>query len=75
MHRAKLEEGRIPIMLEAMWAANSIDIENTVRQVCTQLFTKEENKQKRIKLASGLKIFGDILKTVASAHEETIGKQ
>ncbi len=34
--RAALEERALPLMLDAMWAANVLDIETTVRHVlCT----------------------------------------
>ena len=42
--RAKLEEARLPLMLEAMWAANAIDIESTLKIVCVKLFQEERNR-------------------------------
>ena len=35
--RARLEEAALPLMLEAMWAANMCDIELTVRHVCQRV--------------------------------------
>lgn len=35
--RTRLEEANLPLMLEAMWAANLIDIQSTVRSVCRQV--------------------------------------
>ena len=32
--KARLEEASLPLMLDAMWAANLIDIQSTVRHVC-----------------------------------------
>ena len=37
--RARLEEAALPLMLEAMWAANMCDIELTVRHVCQRVGT------------------------------------
>ncbi|GIL50084.1 hypothetical protein Vafri_6393 [Volvox africanus] len=33
MERKKLEEAALPLMLEAMWAANMLDIQNTLKKV------------------------------------------
>lgn len=35
--RARLEEAALPLMLDAMWAANVCDIELTVRHVCQRV--------------------------------------
>jgi hypothetical protein len=35
--RAKLEEAALPLMLDAMWAANTLDIQQTVKSVCHQV--------------------------------------
>jgi high-affinity Fe2+/Pb2+ permease len=35
--RGKLEEESLPLMLDAMWAANRLDIEATLRHVCKRL--------------------------------------
>ena len=35
--RARLEEASLPLMLDAMWAANLIDIQSTVRHVCRKV--------------------------------------
>ena len=35
--RAQLEEASLPLMLDAMWAANVLDIENTLRHVCKKV--------------------------------------
>ena len=37
--RAKLEEAALPLMLDAMWAANVLDIQHTVKAVCTEVQT------------------------------------
>jgi hypothetical protein len=36
--RARLEEAALPLMLDAMWAANVCDIELTVRHVCQRVW-------------------------------------
>ena len=33
----RLEEAALPVMLDAMWAANVLDIESTVRSVCKKV--------------------------------------
>ena len=35
--RQTLEEATLPLMLDAMWAANVVDIETTVRGVCQRV--------------------------------------
>lgn len=35
--RAQLEEATLPLMLDAMWAANVLDIESTLRHVCKKV--------------------------------------
>lgn len=35
--RAKLEEAALPLMLDAMWAANVLDIQHTVKAVCHEV--------------------------------------
>ena len=35
--RAALEEAALPLMLEAMWAANRLDIQHTVKAVCQEV--------------------------------------
>ena len=35
--RAAMEEAALPLMLDAMWAANVLDIESTVRSVCKKV--------------------------------------
>lgn len=36
--RAQLEEATLPLMLDAMWAANVLDIETTLRHVCKKVW-------------------------------------
>lgn len=35
--RAQLEEATLPLMLDAMWAANVLDIESTLQHVCKKV--------------------------------------
>ena len=35
--RAQLEEASLPLMLDAMWAANVLDIENPLRHICKKV--------------------------------------
>lgn len=39
--RAQLEEATLPLMLDAMWAANVLDIESTLRHVCKKVGTTQ----------------------------------
>ena len=44
--RAKLEEAALPLMLDAMWAANVLDIQHTVKAVCTEVQTQDFLQQR-----------------------------
>ena len=35
--RQRMEEAAMPLMLDAMWAANVLDIEGTLRSVCRKV--------------------------------------
>ena len=37
--RQKLEEAALPLMLDAMWAANVMDIQQTLKAVCHEVCT------------------------------------
>ena len=66
--KAKLEEMALPLMLEAMWAANVVDIEDTVALACKQLLGKKvENKKEK---ALGLLKLGEVFQAagVAVSH-------
>mmetsp|Transcript_11892 Transcript_11892/g.25534 ORF Transcript_11892/g.25534 Transcript_11892/m.25534 type:complete len:570 (-) Transcript_11892:2455-4164(-) len=59
--KQRLEEAALPLMLEAMWAANVLDISSTIKKVCTRVLedpaaSKQELKQR----ALGLKELGVI---------------
>lgn len=40
MEQAAMEEEALPLMLEAMWAANVLDIQQTLRAVCKRLLSE-----------------------------------
>ncbi|EFJ53165.1 molecular chaperone [Volvox carteri f. nagariensis] len=61
MERQKLEEAALPLMLEAMWAANVLDIQNTLKKVCQFVLTEEGvQKQELQQRANALKVLGGI---------------
>ncbi|MEW5303952.1 MAG: hypothetical protein WDW36_006596 [Sanguina aurantia] len=60
--RAKLEEAALPLMLEAMWAANVLDIQVTLRKVCIRVLeevgvSKAELKERALGLRELGRIF------------------
>lgn len=58
---AMLEEKALPLMLEAMWAANVVDIQNTLKHVCKQVLQDETvDKAERKARAAGLRELGRI---------------
>jgi curved DNA-binding protein CbpA len=60
--KAKLEAMALPLMLEAMWAANVVDIETTVASVCKSvLYDKQVPKASRKERALGLHKLAEIL--------------
>lgn len=69
--RAALEEKTLPLMLEAMWAANVLDIEATLRHVCKAiLYDNQVSKQHIQRRAEGLEILGRIFVDVGKEVEE-----
>lgn len=65
--RAALEEKALPLMLEAMWAANTLDIEATLRHVCRRVLKDEEGPVDwRLKRAEGLRLLGEIFVQAAA---------
>ncbi|KAK9917625.1 hypothetical protein WJX75_006600 [Coccomyxa subellipsoidea] len=69
--RAKLEEAALPLMLDAMWAANVLDIQHTVKAVCTEVL-RNSASPKEVRRARGLalKELGGIFLDAAAAHLE-----
>lgn len=72
MEKARLEEATMPLMLEAMWAANVLDIQSTLRKVCKFVLTEEGvQKPELAARAAGLKQLGQIFQA-AQAPESTV---
>lgn len=73
MERAKLEEAGLPLVLEAMWAANVIDIQMTLQRVCRRVL-KEPNVPKEVLRlrALGLKTAGEIFINTKAAAEVSL---
>lgn len=42
--RQRMEEAAMPLMLDAMWAANVLDIEGTLRAVCRKVGPRPINQ-------------------------------
>jgi hypothetical protein len=64
--KAALEEATLPVMLDAMWAANVLDIQNTLRHVCQKaLKDPQVSKQERKARAQALRAMGYIFQEVA----------
>ena len=56
--KARMEEMALPLMMEAMWAANVVDIEETVASACREaLREKESRKERALGLAKLAEIF------------------
>ena len=72
--RARLEEAALPLMLEAMWAANRLDIQATLRHVCRAVLGDQRvSKAHRRLRAEALAELGRIFLEAAAARaaEET----
>jgi len=61
--KAKMEEMALPLVLEAMWAANVVDIEDTVAQACKGVFKEKVDRKER---ALALKKLGEIFESSAT---------
>ncbi|CAL8463305.1 g2839 [Coccomyxa elongata] len=74
--RAKLEEAALPLMLDAMWAANVLDIQHTVKAVCHEVL-RSPGLPKEVRRARGLalKELGGIFLDAAAAHLEVMPAQ
>ena len=42
--KARMEEMALPLMMEAMWAANVVDIEETVASACREALREKESR-------------------------------
>eukprot|EP00873_Tetraselmis_striata_P033314 jgi/Tetstr1/453578/TSEL_040546.t1 len=59
--RAKMEDVALPIMLDAMWAANAVDIQSTLRNVCSAVLQdKDASAEVRRRRTEALHMLGAI---------------
>lgn len=72
MQKQKMEEATLPLMLEAMWAANVLDIQTTLRKVCRRLLVEDTTVDKTVLKARGLalKELGQIFQTAGTSQEQ-----
>ncbi|KAG1675389.1 hypothetical protein FOA52_012308 [Chlamydomonas sp. UWO 241] len=69
--RQRLEDEALPLMLDAMWAANVIDINSTIAKVCERVLEEEGVDKTKLKnRALALKEAGVAFRSVAEAVEE-----
>ncbi|KAH7622760.1 hypothetical protein Ndes2526B_g03599 [Nannochloris sp. 'desiccata'] len=65
--RVKAEEDTLPLMLDAMWAANVLDIESTLRKVCKSVLKKPAlSKAHTRRLAEALLELGQIFRAATN---------
>ena len=77
---AKIEELALPLMLEAMWAANVVDIETTVAKVCKEVLgavgaTKEIRKERALAVLKLGSIFESCSETSKTAEASGLTRQ
>ena len=73
--RARLEEASLPLMLEAMWAANVLDIQSTLRHVTRAvLHDKTVDKRVRARRGEALLELGKIFREAAGSAAGTRGQ-
>ncbi|GMH45279.1 hypothetical protein BSKO_13236 [Bryopsis sp. KO-2023] len=70
MNRHKMEEDALPLVLEAMWAANVIDIQGTLKKVCKRVLTGIPKEMVRAR-AEGLREMGKIFCEVGGNPRES----
>ncbi|KAG2430677.1 hypothetical protein HYH02_013674 [Chlamydomonas schloesseri] len=79
MERQRLEEATLPLMLEAMWAANVLDIQSTLKKVCKFVLNEEGVKKEELTArANALKVLGGIFmeaKAPESANQQDAKRQ
>lgn len=76
VERARLEEASLPLMLEAMWAANVLDIQSTLRHVTRAvLYDKAVDKGVRARRAEALLELGKIFVAAAGQAAESQGQK
>ncbi|KAG2485127.1 hypothetical protein HYH03_016114 [Edaphochlamys debaryana] len=70
MARQKLEEATLPLVLEAMWAANVLDIQATLKRVCKFVLTEEGVAKEELRArAAGLKLLGAVFLEAAAPED------
>lgn len=68
--RVAAEEASLPLMLDAMWAANALDIDSTLRRVCRKVLTDSTvSKAHRRRRAEGLLELGRIFRAARGSSE------
>ncbi|KXZ52148.1 hypothetical protein GPECTOR_10g777 [Gonium pectorale] len=76
MERQRLEEAALPLMLEAMWAANVLDIQSTLRKVCKFVLCEEGVPRDVLAArANALKILGGIFMQAKGPESQTDAKR
>lgn len=70
--RAAAEEVALPVMLDAMWAANVVDIQNTLRNVCAAVLQdKSVAKQARQSRMHAMYEMGEIFQAAKAPERPT----
>ena len=71
---AAMEEAAVPLMLDAMWAANVVDIENTLKQVCRNVLQDAAvERDVRRARAAALRELGRIFTAAQPKNNEVCG--
>ena len=66
--KVRMEKESLPLMLDAMWSINVLDIEQILRKVCTNvLYDGNISKTNRVYRAKALLLLGQIFKDIGSA--------
>eukprot|EP00210_Caulerpa_lentillifera_P006346 g6062.t1 len=59
LRKAEMEEAALPVVLEALWAANVLDIQSTIKKVCRRVLADADRPVLRSR-AEALRIMGGI---------------
>jgi len=70
----KMEEMALPLMMEAMWAANVVDIERTLGQVCKKVLHANKNKDVKRARAVALMHLADVFQEAAAQERSRSGE-
>ena len=69
--RQKLEDAALPLMLEAMWAANNMDITSTLKAACQKVLNEEGVPKAELKSrAVALREAGSIYQQAANEKRQ-----